>query len=174
MRENGESLPEYMHVINDGMTFTTAVDCAIDVFKHKILQYGRNYNYVDIKKNKRYYGNFKNLVSRLCMIVHDANPNVRLGKLQYVKLLLDYYTSIFDFSCDRGRIFNINQIHTPFALDIFQQWCVENYITMDRYIEMVFVGDEERDANMEYSREVERTMKKMFRRMKSGGYELIF
>lgn len=130
-------LPEFFNVL--GVSLDEVVNLTVFAFKEFMKPY-KNYNFLNIKnQHKKYYKNFMYMAANLCSTIYEFNPEVRLKNFEYVKICLDYFGALHSNYQKRNLSLSINQIHTVYAIEIFQEWCIKNFRSVKRYLELFLV-----------------------------------
>ena len=170
--------PECMKILKSTISLGEAIDTAFFAYKEFAKKGGRNYGFLDIRKGsgKKYYKHFMNLLINVCSLLHYINPEIRLNKLKLIKVCLDYYDALQQSYTNRGiGHFMINQLATVYAMEVYQQWCIDNYITLDRYVEEALKPKRivvKEDTNGIIKKQKIPKFRKAFKKGASGVYEL--
>jgi len=129
--------PKYYSILGS-MKFFEAIEMAVTAFKDFMSKNNRNYNFFNIyNKQKKYYKRFFEMVSNLCKLVYSVDKYIRLTKLNFLRICIDYFKALGLTYENMGvGIFQINQISSVYAMESFQKYCTNEYMTLERYFDI--------------------------------------
>jgi len=146
-------LPEFFCVLGVGLD--EAVNLTVFAFKEFMKPY-KNYGFLNVQKGQaKYYRIFMGLSANICITIYELYPKIRLKNFEYVKICLDYFGALRDDYQKRNLMFHLNQIHTVYAMEVFQDWCIKKFRSMKRYLELALYSPQRDNSLIEELKEPE-------------------
>jgi hypothetical protein len=136
--------------------YSSKIDCVAELVEsaYKLFlerQKGRKTSWLNLLKNNRYKTIIIRFIEQLGNLLNSYGIELNT-KAECIKICYDYFVALDEYHKAKGHNgFFFNQIAGMYALEVFINWCEENFSSVERYFE---IGLEKKEAREKKEKEI--------------------